>query len=379
MNPHAGEPEIKVQSSTVNELDLFWKTSLSLAKGVHRSVLSATSSFAFQEVKVLQNSSVVQSGVLQHLTSLLPVIVPESKIDTKNELCSCGPKCFCPACALVFDLAMINDTDEVQLITSNDLILREPVLLPLGQASLGFEPVLPLQTMSFILASSTACNDVEAGATARASGILPSQVASAGEKKAESCIVPMHLGDDGVGSGKDKGQGLASSLPFPRDKIRLYPDITIVKLGKGHAVQLRAIAKQGKSSTHAKFAPYRAVGLSTWEDIVIDEAMEECLTVSERQAIISACPNRVFEAKQVNGCEKLVVNPIQQLLTDDITQATLAAEEAGFAHMISLRPTPWQRLRLDTLGTRLPLAVLLEAVRHLRTKLELALYNLAKI
>lgn len=309
---------------TYDHLDISLKCPLSLAKGWHRMILSQSSCFAFQEVRIVQNSSVVPSGQIQHLTSMVPVLVSEGRMEMAAKACACGIKHFCPICAYVFDLCIINDTEKLQLVTSSDLVHRKSEG---GEEGGGFPPILPCQSITNLEKE----NEKE-------------------ENKEEEV------------------------------EVSIFPGISIVKLASGQSLQLRAVAKKGVGIENGKYAPYRTVGLSSEEEIKINSEMEELLTRGERRAIVNACPNGVFEIVQkgiANNEEQLVVNAVNKRKTTDYKEARLCAEEAGFPFLITMAENGWQRLQLKSVGTRHAANIAKEGVRKLIKKLQRLLKLLA--
>jgi DNA-directed RNA polymerase II subunit RPB3 len=60
-------------------------------------------------------------------------------------------------------------------------------------------------------------------------------------------------------------------------------EITIAKLGKGQEIQLRAIARKGVGSMHAKWSPAATVTFHNEPEIHINEEMVQTLTLQEKQ------------------------------------------------------------------------------------------------
>ena len=332
--------QINVEINNEKKLAICMRTPLSLAKALHRCILSNTSSFALQEVKIVQNTSVVQSGVLQHLVGMIPISVKESMLQ-RPVCCDCGSKYFCANCSLVFDLCIVNDTEELQLVTSSDLVLRSPIL------NGHFPHLLECQSLQKIINNGKSKNS--------------------NDKQVESLIQETQKEKE-----KKKEDEMECDMEYAEKMgVKIYPGITVVKLAPGHSLQLRAIGKKGTGPIHAKFAPVRAAGVATIEEIVIDEDLEKLLLPEIRKKIVDACPSGVFKIKkdEKTQVEQLVIDDINRKKTTDYTESQLVAEENNFQYLISTHDTAWQRLKVESIGTRLPIDILREAIMSLIEKL----------
>ncbi len=85
--------------------------------------------------------------------------------------------------------------------------------------------------------------------------------------------------------------------------------ISIVKLGPGQHLKLRAIARMGISKEHAKWCPVAVATYRFWPIITINAEACNMLTMEQKQELVDACPDRILEL-------------------DDVTDNLVAAENA---------------------------------------------------
>jgi len=81
--------------------------------------------------------------------------------------------------------------------------------------------------------------------------------------------------------------------------------ISIVKIGPGQHLKLKAIARMGIAKEHAKWSP---VAVSTYRfDPIITINEEACATLTheQKQQLVDVCPDRILELDEASG--KLMV------------------------------------------------------------------------
>lgn len=81
--------------------------------------------------------------------------------------------------------------------------------------------------------------------------------------------------------------------------------ISIVKIGPGQHLKLKAIARLGISKEHAKWCPVAAATYRFWPIITINEEACSNLTFEQKQELVDCCPDRILELDEVSG--KLIV------------------------------------------------------------------------
>lgn len=116
-------PKVIVEHHRPNSISYrFQEAELHILVALRRMLISAVHSLAFEHslIEITTNRTVLQSVVLQDAISQLPLKTSE---ETLNKLisspCHCGLSKACPDCSFAFELGVINDTDDVQLVTSD--------------------------------------------------------------------------------------------------------------------------------------------------------------------------------------------------------------------------------------------------------------------
>lgn len=81
--------------------------------------------------------------------------------------------------------------------------------------------------------------------------------------------------------------------------------ISLVKIGPGQHLKLKAIARMGISKEHAKWCPVAAATYRFWPIITINDEACSTLTHDQKQQLVDVCPDNILELDEVSG--KLVV------------------------------------------------------------------------
>jgi DNA-directed RNA polymerase II subunit RPB3 len=81
--------------------------------------------------------------------------------------------------------------------------------------------------------------------------------------------------------------------------------ISIVKIGPGQHLKLKAIARLGISKEHAKWCPVATATYRFWPIITVNDEACSTLTHDQKQQLIDVCPDRILELDEVSG--KIVV------------------------------------------------------------------------
>lgn len=77
--------------------------------------------------------------------------------------------------------------------------------------------------------------------------------------------------------------------------------ISIVKIGPGQHLKLKATARMGIAKEHAKWSPV-AVATYRFDPIItINEEACALLTMEQKQQLVDACPDRILELDEVSG------------------------------------------------------------------------------
>lgn len=77
--------------------------------------------------------------------------------------------------------------------------------------------------------------------------------------------------------------------------------ISIVKMGPGQKLKLKAIARLGTNKEHAKWCPVAVATYRYWPDIMINHEQLSLLTLEQKQEIVDACSDRVLELDELTG------------------------------------------------------------------------------
>lgn len=82
--------------------------------------------------------------------------------------------------------------------------------------------------------------------------------------------------------------------------------VSIVKMGPGQKLKLKAVARMGISKEHAKWCPVAVATYRFWPVITINEEQMAMLTMEQKQELVDVCPDRILEIDDVTGSIKAV-------------------------------------------------------------------------
>ena len=104
--------------------------------------------------------------------------------------------------------------------------------------------------------------------------------------------------------------------------------ISIVKLGPGQHLKLKAIARMGISKEHAKWCPVAVATYRFWPIITINEEACQMLTLEQKQQLVDACPDRILELDEITGNLVAVENAYEMAtFTEDLKVAQNAMKK----------------------------------------------------
>lgn len=104
--------------------------------------------------------------------------------------------------------------------------------------------------------------------------------------------------------------------------------ISIVKLGPGQHLKLKAIARMGISKEHAKWCPVAVATYRFWPIITINEEACNMLTLEQKQELVEACPDRILELDEITGNLVAVENAYEMAtFTEDLKTAQEAMKK----------------------------------------------------
>ena len=77
--------------------------------------------------------------------------------------------------------------------------------------------------------------------------------------------------------------------------------ISIVKIGPGQHLKLKAVARMGISKEHAKWCPVAVATYRFFPIITINDDACDTLTMDQKQMLVDVCPDRILELDPVSG------------------------------------------------------------------------------
>ncbi len=104
--------------------------SIEMANAFRRIILIEIPIMAIDEVIMLRNDSPLYDEILTHRLAMIPIIT-DLKIYNFQQECSCGGA-GCSLCSVTLTCDVKNDTDEIILVTSGDLISNDPKIVPVS-------------------------------------------------------------------------------------------------------------------------------------------------------------------------------------------------------------------------------------------------------
>jgi len=112
---------------------------------------------------------------------------------------------------------------------------------------------------------------------------MPITVTSRDLKSNNECVQPAHfLSEEEADEAQDEG-------------------ISIVKMGPGQCLKLKAVAYMGIAKEHAKWSPVAVATYRFWPEITINEEQCATLTLEQKHELVDCCPDRILELDEVTG------------------------------------------------------------------------------
>lgn len=234
-------PVVEVTHSS-NELCTFTlsKTDVSVANALRRLILAEVPSMAIEIVNIENNSTALFDEFIAHRMGLMPLSctgvgdLPGDDGFVEHKDCDCFEGC--ARCSVEFKLDVMNTTDKILNVTHFDLV-------PTGRWQTGPQ-----------------------GEKLR-------------EMPAEWDVHPIPTPDPTLEKDIDC-----------RDN-----GILIVKLKKDQRITMTCIARKGIPKYHAKFMPVVGTLYNFQQQVELDRADVDSLTLDQKVAFVQSCPRKVFD------------------------------------------------------------------------------------
>jgi len=103
------------------------------------------------------------------------------------------------------------------------------------------------------------------------------------QKSNNECVQPAHfLNEEEADEAQDEG-------------------ISIVKMGPGQCLRLKAVAYMGIAKEHAKWSPVAVATYRFWPEITINEEQCATLTLEQKHELVDCNADRILELDEVTG------------------------------------------------------------------------------
>ncbi|KAL7487295.1 hypothetical protein ACHAW6_012887 [Cyclotella cf. meneghiniana] len=148
--------------------------------------------------------------------------------------------------------------------------------------------------------------------------------------------------------------------------------ISIVKLGPGQHLKLKAFARMGISKEHAKWCPVAVATYRFWPIITINQEACNMLTLEQKQELVDACPDRILELDEITGNLVAVENAYEMAtFTEDLKVAQNAMkkrpEDDDFVRVV--QSTDRFVFSVESTGAMDAEEILMSALRVLKDRL----------
>lgn len=149
--------------------------------------------------------------------------------------------------------------------------------------------------------------------------------------------------------------------------------VSIVKIGPGQTLKLKATARMGISKEHAKWCPVAVCTYRFWPVVTINDDLCATLTMEQKQELVDACPDRILELDEVTGQIVPAENaPDIATYTEDLKLANAALkkrpEDDDFVSVI--QSTDRFIFNVETTGAMDADEIVMSSLRVLRRKLD---------
>jgi len=248
--PHQRFPKVEILSIEPHEIRfLLSETCTSMANTLRRIMIAEVPTLAIDLVEFYENSTVLNDEYIAHRLGLIPLRyqAPDSLRGgdchahgafLPHYECVCHDGC--PRCMVQFELDVDFDRDFAKKRNSTD-----------DEEDMGLMPSLVVTSVDLV-----SQND---------------------------CVTPAHFispkeADDSHDSG-----------------------ISIVKMGSGQHLHLKAWARTGISKEHAKWCPVAVATYRFYPEIYLNEQALGTLTMEQKMELVEVCPDQILELDEVTG------------------------------------------------------------------------------
>lgn len=196
--------------------------------------------------------------------------------------------------------------------------------------------------------------DQENGKRAEAERMLPITVTSRDLKSNNDSVMPAHfLSEEEQDEAQDEG-------------------ISIVKIGPGQHLKLKAIARMGIAKEHAKWSPVAVATYRFWPDIEFNEEQLATLTLDQKQELVDACPDRILQLDETTGKLSAIENAHEfATFTEDLrlTQESMKKRPEDDDFVTITQATDRFIFSVETTGSMDAEVIFMSALRVLKDRL----------
>mmetsp|Transcript_54140 Transcript_54140/g.131386 ORF Transcript_54140/g.131386 Transcript_54140/m.131386 type:complete len:326 (-) Transcript_54140:171-1148(-) len=247
--PHQRFPKIEILDMSPQEMRfILSETDTSVANTLRRVMIAEVPTLAIDLVEFHENSTVLNDEYIAHRLGLIPIRYQPVDSNMKGKDC------------------------KEAFLSSRDCVCYEKC----PRCSVEFE-----LDVSFDEANNFRSEDEL---------LAPLTVTSKDLKSKNENVVPAHfLSQDEEDEAQDAG-------------------VSIVKMGPGQRLKLKATARMGISKEHSKWCPVAIATYRFWPVITINEEQVATLTMEQKQELVDVCPDKILEIDDVTGSIKAVEN-----------------------------------------------------------------------
>lgn len=146
-------------------------------------------------------------------------------------------------------------------------------------------------------------------------------------------------------------------------------DILIVKMRKGQALKLKALAQKGIGKEHAKWGPCCTAVFAYEPEVELNHRVYAAMSADERADFVDACPKKLNKPYQPDD------RPYESVETDDASACMVCLDclerAKDFPGLAKVRDKPqFFKFTVESTGALKPEQIVLRAIEVLKTKLE---------